>query len=247
MNVLIREDLVDRTYVSRHTLGYEALREKVLAEYPVERVSRISGVTEEQITRLARQYGKARAPFLRDGFALTRHENGGMAMRTIACLPGLVGAFDKRPGGGAHHETAEAFAFNYDRVTGKDLFQPATREINMVKLGETLLEENNPPVKALYVYNCNPAAVAPDQSRVHAGLRREDLFTVVHEQIHTDTVDYADIVLPAATFLEYLDLYKSYGHYYLQKAGDRAARRGETEPGSVSIARPPYGLHRSML
>jgi anaerobic selenocysteine-containing dehydrogenase len=180
MHVLIREGLVDEAFVCNFAVGYEALRERVLAEYPVERVSRITDVPAEQITRLARGYGRARAPFLRVGFALSRHENGGMAIRTIACLPGLVGAF-RKPGGGAHHDTGPCFEFNYARVTGEKEFRPATRQINMVKLGEVLLEEKNPPIKALYVYNCNPAAVAPDQARVHRGLRREDLFIVVHE------------------------------------------------------------------
>jgi anaerobic selenocysteine-containing dehydrogenase len=229
MHVLIREDLIDHDYIAKHTLGYEPLRERVLKEYPVDKVSRITGVPEEQIVRVARGYGRARAPFLRVGFALTRHENGGMAMRTIACLPGLVGAF-RKPGGGAHHETADAFQFNYERLRGEDEFKPATREINMVKLGEVLLEERKPPVKALYVYNCNPAAVAPDQRRVRLGLHRDDLFTVVHEQIHTDTVDFADLVLPAPTFLEYLDLCKSYGHYYLQMARPAIEPLGEAKP-----------------
>ncbi len=229
MHVLMRQDLVDEDYVSRCTLGYEALRERVLSEYPTGSVSRITGVPEDQIIRLARDYGRARAPFLRVGFALTRHENGGMAIRTIACLPALVGAMGKR-GGGAHHESGPCFEFNYGRVTGEDEFKPATREINMVKLADALLEERNPALKALYVYNCNPAAMAPDQSRVHEGLRREDLFTVVHEQVHTDTVDFADIVLPAPTFLEYLDLYKSYGHHYLQIGKPVVEALGEAKP-----------------
>jgi anaerobic selenocysteine-containing dehydrogenase len=215
MHVLVKEELVDHDYIQKHTVGFDQLRARVLGEYPVGRVSKITGVPEDQIVRLARDYGRARAPFLRIGFALTRHDNGGMAMRTIACLPGLVGAF-RKPGGGAHHETGSAFEFNYAAVTGEEEFKPATREINMVKLGETLLEEKNPPVMALFVYNCNPAAVVPDQARVRKGLLREDLFIVVHEQVHTDTVDFADVVLPCPTFLEYLDLYKSYGHYYLQ-------------------------------
>ncbi len=229
MHVLISEGLVDHAYIQEHTLGFEALRERVLRDYPVDRVSCITGIPAEQITRLARDYGRARAPFLRIGFALTRHENGGMAMRTIACLPGLVGAF-ARPGGGAHHDTGSTFEFNYPRLTGEEEFRPTTRKINMVKLGEVLLEEKSPPIKALYVYNCNPAAVAPDQTRVHAGLRREDLFTVVHEQVHTDTVDYADLVLPAPTFLEYRDLYKSYGHYYLQIGEPVVEACGEAKP-----------------
>jgi anaerobic selenocysteine-containing dehydrogenase len=229
MNVLIREGLVDEDFVGKFTLGYDALRGRVLSDYPPERVSRITGVGEEQITRLAREFGRARAPFLRVGFALSRHENGGMAIRTIACLPALVGAF-RKPGGGAHHETGPCFEFNYPRVTGEDQFKPATREINMVKLGEALLEKRNPPIQALYVYNCNPAAILPDQNRVHEGLRRPDLFTVVHEQVHTDTVDFADIVLPAPTFLEYLDLYKSYGHHYLQVGAPVVEALGEAKP-----------------
>jgi anaerobic selenocysteine-containing dehydrogenase len=229
MDVLIRDGLVDEGFIRDFTMGYEAFRERVLTEYPVERVSRITDVPVKQIERLASNYGRARAPFLRVGFALSRHENGGMAIRTIACLPGLVGAF-RKAGGGAHHDTGPCFEFNYARVTGEEEFKPSTRQVNMVRLGEALLEEKDPPVKALYVYNCNPAAVTPDQTRVHRGLRREDLFTVVHEQVHTDTVDFADIVLPAPTFLEYLDLYKSYGHHYLQIGRPVIGPLGEAKP-----------------
>ena len=200
MHVLFREGLVDENFLRQHTLGFEALRKRALADYPWERVARICGVAEDQIVRLALDYGRSRAPFLRVGFALSRHDNGGMAIRTIACLPGVVGAFGK-PGAGAHHDTGPCFELNLARVTGEEEFKPATRTINMVKLDEALLAEQHPPVKALFVYNCNPAAVAPNQLRVHAGLRREDLFTVVHEQVHTDTVDFADIALPAPTFL----------------------------------------------
>ncbi len=229
MRVLIEENLTDASYIERHTLGFQALRERVMTEYPVERVSKITAVPGDEIAELARAYGRAKGPFLRAGFAFTRHAHGAMAMRTIACLPGLVGAFE-RPGGGAHHETAGAFEFNYDRVTGADQFKPKTRQINMVKLGDALLDLAKPPVRSLYVYNCNPAAVTPDQSRVHAGLRREDLFTVVHEQVHNDTVDYADIVLPAPTFLEYMDLYKSYGHYHLQIGSPVVPPLGQSKP-----------------
>ena len=229
MHVLIREDLIDRDYIEKYTLGFEGLRERVLKEYAVERVSGITGVPVEQIVRLARGYGRARAPFLRAGFALTRHDNGGMAMRTIACLPGLVGAF-RKPGGGAHHDTGSTFELNYPRLTGEQEFKPTQREINMVQLAEALLEVKDPPIQALYVYNCNPAAIAPDQGRVHEGLRRRDLFTVVHEQVHTDTVDFADVVLPAPTFLEYLDLYKSYGHYFMQMGKPVVEPLGEAKP-----------------
>lgn len=229
MRVLIEENLTDQNYIERHTLGFEALRERVMKQYPLQRVSRITSVPVNEIVELARAYGSAKGPFLRAGFAFTRHAHGAMAMRTIACLPGLVGAFEK-PGGGAHHETAGAFEFNFDRITGADRFSPKTRQINMVKLGDALLNLTSPRVRSLYVYNCNPAAVAPDQSRVHAGLKREDLFTVVHEQVHNDTVDFADIVLPAPTFLEYLDLYKSYGHYQLQMGKPVVEPLGQAKP-----------------
>ena len=225
MHVLIAEERIDRDYIASRTVGFDALRERVLAEYPVERAARITGVAEPDIRQLAREYGSACAPFIRIGDGLSRHRNGGMAVRTIACLPGLVGAFAKK-GGGALQSTGGSFAVNDAYVQMPEL-SPPTRVINMVKLGDALVPDLDPPVKALFVYHCNPAAVAPDQARITSGLRREDLFTVVHEQVHTDTVDYADIALPATTFLEHADLYKAYGHLYLQKADPAIAPVGE--------------------
>lgn len=216
MHVLVRDDLVDGEYVARHTSGFEELR-KVLPDYSPDRVSRITGLTTGEIEGFARGYGRARAPFIRVGIGLGRHTNGGMATRAIACLPGLVGAY-ARPGGGAVWETFEAFPLDLAKVRGEDLLAQPTREINMVQLGDALAGPTDPPIRAIYVYHANPAANVPDQGRVLAGLRREDLFTVVHEQMHTDTVDYADIVLPATTSFEHTDLYRSYGHYYLQLA-----------------------------
>ncbi|PYV13519.1 MAG: hypothetical protein DMG07_14210 [Acidobacteria bacterium] len=227
MHVLVAEGRIDRDYVAEHTLGFEALSARVLTEYPVERAAAITGIPEEKIRSVAREYGAARAPFIRIGDGLSRHSNGGMAVRTIACLPGLVGAFAKK-GGGALQSTGGSFAINEAYVRMPEL-SPPTREINMVKLGETLAPDFRPPVKGLFVYHSNPAAVAPDQARVLCGLRREDLFTVVHEQVHTDTVDYADVALPATTFLEHGDLYKSYGHLYIQKAEPAIAPVGEAK------------------
>jgi anaerobic selenocysteine-containing dehydrogenase len=216
MHVLITERLVNVDYIERCTVGYEQLRERVLRDYPVARVAAITSIPEDQIVTLAREYGRARAPFIRIGDGLSRHANGGMTVRTIACLPGLVGAFSKE-GGGALQSTSGFFNLDEDYVRRPET-SPDTRQINMVRLGEVLTSNPEPPVAALYVYHSNPAAVAPDQSRVLRGLSREDLFTVVHEQVRTDTVDYADIALPATTFLEHGDLYKSYGHLYLQQA-----------------------------
>jgi anaerobic selenocysteine-containing dehydrogenase len=227
MNVLISEGLVDSEYIERFTVGFPQLRARVLREFTPERAAGITGVDIGMIRQIAREYGRARAPFIRIGDGLSRHDNGGMAVRTIACLPGLVGAFAKT-GGGAFQSSGGAFPIDENYVRRPDI-SPPTRQINMVKLGETLLSAGDPPIMGLFIYQCNPAAVAPDQGRVIEGLRREDLFTVVHDQIRTDTVDYADIAIPATTFLEHGDLYKSYGHFYLQKAEPAIATVGEAK------------------
>ena len=214
--VLIQEDLIDRAYIEERTFGFEEYKREAL-RYPPERSGEITGVPPEAIRNLARAYGRARAPFIRVGNGLQRHTNGGQAIRAIACLPGLTGAF-ARPGGGALWETFGAFPVNVAGIEAEHLQPSPTREVNMVQLGDALLSLDRPPVKALFVYQANPAANIPDQNKVVAGMRRPDLFTVVHEQVHTDTVDFADIVLPATTSFEQCDLYRSYGHYHLQLA-----------------------------
>jgi anaerobic selenocysteine-containing dehydrogenase len=224
-HVLIQDDLIDRAYIDARTFGFEAYREEAL-KYPPERAGEITGVPPQAIRDLARAYGRARAPFIRIGNGLQRHSNGGQAVRAIACLPGLTGAF-ARPGGGALWETFGAFPVDFAAIEAEHLQPRPTREVNMVQLGDALLTLDRPPVKALFVYQANPAANIPDQGNVVAGLIREDLFTVVHEQMHTDTVDYADILLPATTSFEHLDLYRSYGHYHLQLARPVIAPLGE--------------------
>jgi anaerobic selenocysteine-containing dehydrogenase len=156
---------------------------------------------------------------------LQRHAGGGMAVRTITCLPALVGAW-RDAGGGILLSTSGHYPVNHDALQRPDLVRGNPRTINMSRLGEALTEAR-PPVKSLYVYCSNPAAVAPEQSKVIEGLRREDLFTVVHEQFMTDTTDYADIVLPATTQLEHFDLMKSYGHHYLLLNEPAVAPLGE--------------------
>jgi anaerobic selenocysteine-containing dehydrogenase len=215
-HVLIRDGLVDRAYIEKLTLGFEAYAQEA-AKYPPERAGEITGVPPAAIQEFAQIYGRARAPFIRVGNGLQRHSNGGQAIRAIACLPGLTGAY-ARAGGGALWETFGAFPVNFAAIEGEHLQPHPTREVNMIQLGDALLHLDRPPIKALFVYQANPAANIPDQSKVHAGLTRPDLFTVVHEQVLTDTVDFADIVLPATTSFEHLDLYRSYGHYYLQLA-----------------------------
>jgi anaerobic selenocysteine-containing dehydrogenase len=224
-HVLIRDGLVDRDYIAARTVGFETYREEA-ARFPPERAAEITGIRPHAIQELARAYGRSRAPFIRLGNGLQRHTNGGQAIRAIACLPGLTGAFD-RPGGGVLWETFGAFPVNFAAIEGEALQPHPTREVNMVQLGDALRHLDRPPIRALFVYQANPAANMPDQSKVRVGLLREDLFTIVHEQVHTDTVDFADILLPATTSFEHLDLYRSYGHYYLQLGKPVIAPLGE--------------------
>jgi len=226
MHVLIGEDRVDHAFVSEKTVGFDRLKERV-EEYSLSRVEEITGVPASEIRQLARDYGDARAPYIRVGWGPSRQLKGGMAVRTIALLPALVGATRKQ-GGGITRSTARAFAFNKEAVLREDLAPPGVRTINMVQLGQALTELNNPPVKGLHVYHSNPAVVAPDSRRVIAGLERDDLFTVVHEHLLSETALYADLLLPATTSMESTDIYRSYGHYYLQMARPVIAPMGET-------------------
>ena len=228
MHVIVRDGLHDAEYVRAHTVGFEALAER-LVEYPPERVERITEVPATIIEMLAREYATTRPAFIRIGNGLQHHDNGGMAVRTIACLPGLVGAW-RDVGGGAVKSNAGYAAMNDAALTRPDLLAGrAPRTLNMNQLGHALTELDDPPVKAMVVYNTNPAVIAPDQTRVLAGLAREDLFTVVHEQLLTDTVRYADVLLPATTHFEQTDLYSSYWHLYLALAEPVVAPLGEAK------------------
>jgi anaerobic selenocysteine-containing dehydrogenase len=227
MHVLIEEDLLDHDYLERATLGFEALREHVRA-YPPERVAAITGLPADAIVDLGRRYGRTKASYLRVGIGLSRHENGGMTCRAIACLPALTGAY-AHPHGGALLGSSGTFGPGDVVLERRDLLpSPPPRTINMVQLGRALTDPDlRPPVMALYVYNANPAAVCPNSSLVLEGLTREDLFTVVHEQVRTDTADYADLLLPATTSMEHTDFYRSFGHLYLQLAEPVIAPQGE--------------------
>jgi anaerobic selenocysteine-containing dehydrogenase len=218
MHVLIGEGRVDHEYIQRATLGFTALAHHV-KQYDPDRVARITGVAAEDVVTLARRYGATPAAFIRVGIGLSRHDNGGMTCRTLACLPALTGAY-AHPAGGALLSSGGAFGLRSAALERADLIpEPAPRSINMIQLGRALTDPDlRPPVKALYVYNANPATIVPNQELVLQGLRREDLFTVVHEQHLTDTTDYADLVLPATTSMEHTDCYRSYGHLHLQLA-----------------------------
>jgi anaerobic selenocysteine-containing dehydrogenase len=218
MHVLIAEGLIDRDYIERATLGFGPLADSVGAYDPM-RVSAITGLSAEEIVSMARRYGATKASFLRVGIGLSRHDNGGATCRAIACLPALTGAY-AHPAGGALLSSSRTFGLDLGALERRDLMPaPTPRTINMTRLGRALTDTDmRPPVKALYVYNSNPASIAPNQELVLRGLAREDLFVVVHEQHLTDTTDYADIVLPATTSMEHVDLYKSFGHLYVQLA-----------------------------
>jgi len=218
MHVIIKEELHDADYVARHTVGFEQLCQKV-QDYPPERVEKWAGIAASDIVKLAREYATERPSVIRLNYGVQRSERGGMATRAIAMLPCITGSW-KEVGGGLQLSTSGAYGLNREALERADLMskvlgRPA-RLVNMVELGKALNTLSNPPVKALFVYNSNPAAVCPNHNQVIRGLQRRDLFTVVHEQFFTDTTDYADIVLPATTFFEHKDLQNAYGHYYLQ-------------------------------
>jgi molybdopterin guanine dinucleotide-containing S/N-oxide reductase-like protein len=229
MHVIIGEGLHDADYVAKYTLGFEQLREKV-REYPPERVAQWTGISAADIRKLAIEYATVRPSVIRLNYGVQRSERGGMATRAIVMLPCVIGSW-KEVGGGLQMSTSGAVDFNTEKLKRPDLMRAAlgreARTINMVELGKVLNAQNDPPVKALFVYNSNPAAVAPRHNEVVRGLLRPDLFTVVHEQFFTDTTDYADIVLPATTFFEHKDVQKAYGHYYLQVSNQAIAPLGE--------------------
>ncbi len=227
MHVIIGEGRIDRDYVARCTLGYEALAERV-KEYPPERVARLCGITADEVVNLAREYATLAPAAIRVNYGLQRHAGGGMAVRTISCLPALVGAW-RSPAGGVVLSTAGFYDFDHRALERPDLIRGSPRTINQAALGDALLSAQ-PPVKAIYVYNNNPVAVCPDSSKVIAGFARPDLFTVVHEIFFTDTCDYADIVLPATTQLEHYDVHKSYGHLYVVANNPAIEPLGEAKP-----------------
>ncbi|MBS1812612.1 MAG: molybdopterin oxidoreductase family protein [Acidobacteria bacterium] len=240
MNVIINENLIDADYISKYTHGYELLKERV-TDYPPSRVAAITGLSEEAIVNFAREYATTTPAAIRLNYGMQRHAGGGMAVRNIACLPALTGAW-RDPAGGVLLSSSGTFSLDTNALERPDLILPGTRMINMSAIGDALLGDwrlpdnsgvpLDPPVKAIYVYNSNPVAVAPDSGKVIAGFAREDLFTVVHEIFQTDTADYADIVLPATTQLEQFDVHKAYGHIYVLANNPAIAPLGEAKPNS---------------
>ncbi len=230
MHVLIAEDLIDHDYIARYTLGFDALRGRA-AEYPPHRVAGICGIAEETVTELARAYGTTNPAAIRVNYGLQRHAGGGNAVRAIACLPALTGSW-RDPAGGALLSSSGTYPVDSRALERPDLIRGTPRTINMSAIGDALLAASDPPIRAIYVYNSNPVAVAPESSKVQAGFARDDLFCVVHEIFQTDTADYADILLPATTQLEQLDIHSSYGHLYALANNPAIAPLGEAKPNT---------------
>jgi anaerobic selenocysteine-containing dehydrogenase len=232
MHVIFAEGLEDRDYLERYTENAESLRRRA-AEYPPERTATLTGLGQDEIISLAREYATTKPAVIRLNYGIQRSERGGRAVHAAALLPAITGQF-RHAGGGITLSTSGAFQINRQALERPDLQERSAlgrqaRIINMSELAKALLDVHDPPVMAMVVYNSNPAEVVPNQRRVLAGLQREDLFTVVLEQFQTGTADYADIVLPATTMLEHTDAYFSYGHYYLQMARPALAAPGEAK------------------
>lgn len=217
MHELQRQGLLDMDFLSSWVSGYDRLATEVLPRYSPSKVAAITGVPAEVVMELAGAYGKARAPFIRQGSGLYRYGNGAMTARLISCLPALVGAYAK-PGGGTIGDLSTSKAFNTGCITREDFLKKPTRIVSINQLGDALTGGvTDPPIMSLYVYHSNPVAAYPDQNSILRGLSREDLFTVVHERFMTDTALYADVVLPATTSAEHEDVYRAYGHYGVQR------------------------------
>ena len=229
MHVIIGENLYDADYVERHTVGFEQLRDKV-RDYAPERVAKWTGIAASDIAKLAREYATTHPAVIRLNYGVQRSEGGGMATRAVAMLPCITGSW-KEVGGGLQLSTSGAFASIGGELKRKDLMLKSlgrvARTVNMVELGKALNTLEDPPIQALFVYGSNPAATCPNHNEVIRGLKRPDLFTVVHEQFMTDTTDYADLVLPATTFFEHKELQTAYGHYFLQVSDQAIEPLGE--------------------
>jgi len=239
MHVLIKEDLLDHDYIADHTLGFEALKERAL-EWTPEYTAETCGVTAQEIVDLARLYGgmaqRGEPVAIRCNYGVQRARGGGMAVRNMACLPALVGAW-RHAAGGIQLSTSGSFPANRAALQRPDLLAGRTpRTINMTTIGDDLLKpaspEFGPQVEAVIVYNANPLAIAPDSSKVQQGFEREDLFTVVLEQFQTDSADYADILLPATTQLEHVDAHLAYGHLYMMANNAAISPMGQAKPNS---------------
>ena len=235
MHLLIRNGWIDRDYIDRYTVGFDRLAERV-QEWTPDRVAATCGIPGEQVESLARDYGTIKPAAIRLNYGMQRAHGGANAVRAIACLPGIVGAW-RDPAGGALLSSSGTYPIDSAALERPDLMRGSPRTINMSTIGDALTQIDNPPIRAIYVYNSNPVAVAPESSRVTQGFAREDLFCVVHEIFRTDTADYADILLPATTQLEQADVHHSYGHLYVQANNPAIAPIAEALPNTEVFRR----------
>lgn len=225
MHILARDGRVDRAYVAERTLGFDRVEREVLPRFTPQRTAEICGLSVADVERLAAMYGAAAAPLIRLGEGMTRLAQGGQALRAVALLPGVTGAY-ARKGGGALLLTAASCDLNYAAIR-KPSGPAATRMVNHLRLGEALLAMRDPPIRGLFIAANNPAVTNPDTAKTRRGLAREDLFTVVHDPFLSVTARYADIVLPATTYLETEDFYRAYGAYWMQWGPRAVAPQGE--------------------
>ncbi|MDH4114870.1 MAG: molybdopterin-dependent oxidoreductase, partial [Burkholderiaceae bacterium] len=235
IHVLVREGWLDRDYIDRHTLGFDALAERARAFDP-ERVGALCGIEAGVVAGFARDYWELRPAAIRLNYGMQRTHGGGNAVRAVACLPALAGHW-RDPAGGLLLSTSGAYPVDEAALYRPDLLAGRRpRTINMSTIGRDLLAAE-PPIDALIVYNSNPVAVAPHSGEVARGFAREDLFTVVLDHFQTDTADFADYVLPATTQLEHVDVHKSYGHYYVLANNPAIEPLGEALPNSEIFRR----------
>lgn len=237
MHVLIRDNLLDLDYIARYTLGFDQLKARA-RDWPPERVADVCGISIAEVTELARAYGecsqRGEASMIRMNYGVQRVHGGGMAVRNIACLPALTGAW-RHASGGVQLSLSDAFPKDLAALQRPDLFPSGVlpRTINMSTIGDDLLRESSdsfgPKIDALFVYNSNPVAIAPESGMVEQGFARPDLFTVVLEHFQTDTADYADILLPATTQLEHVDVHGAYGHLYMMANNAAITPLGEAK------------------
>jgi anaerobic selenocysteine-containing dehydrogenase len=223
VNVLFETNRTDLAFLSAHATGVDEIR-RAAAAWSLDRAAEAAAVPRADLAAFAEWYATISPAVIRCGWGQERNRNGGAATMAILALPAVAGKFGVR-GGGYTMSNSGAWGIVADRLIGVPA--PATRVVNMNHLGRALTDYRDPPVSVLFVYNCNPLATAPDQNRVREGLQREDLFTVVHEQVMTDTAEFADLVLPATTFLEHYDVAKGYGAYHLHLVQPVIDRVGE--------------------
>lgn len=236
MNVIIAEGLVDQDYVDRYTHGYEELKARVLKDYSVERVAHITGVSADDIKKLAREFATTQPSVIRMGVALERNRNGGQSIRAICSLPALVGSW-RHVGGGLLEMPLWEFPLKYDAMCRPDFIKPGTRVANVTRLGPVLESFQDPPIKSLFVNNSNPVSQAGESFLLERQLMRDDLFTVVSELFITDTAKYADILLPATMQAEQLEVMLAWGHFYLTYNEKAIDPPGECVPNSELFRR----------